>query len=263
MQIDLFKNRDIFKDGPRLLKQIESRKYSLCVSEDELQEVLKSDKGFLTNISNKLKEGRIYKNYYSCSTDNLFEVEALGVGLYTKKYTIIMDFSDKLDYVLHRLTGCPTELIRALPNYQHISKCILTLNYDGLRSLRIGDFMDISPEICNWFAQILESITSGGDMQDDEVLEAFVSLLYQNIINEVNRLKTYVCMFLKDKYYSDFTIRSKSLSSIIATTDIKIDTKISLIDSQHNFEECELQLYSLEKYEYFTGGYCNVLNWLH
>lgn len=258
MQIDLFKDLTITRDSNRLLAQVEKRKFALNVPESKMCEVLQSDKDFKTNILEKLNEGRIYKRAYSVSVDSLFTLEAMGLGTDTKKYTVILDLSDKLDYVLHRLTGCPTSVIRKLPNYPSVSRNIMNLNYSNLTDIKIGDFMKLGDEVCSWFSGMLYDIVNSGDLTDEEAIDNFILELYNNIVAEVDHLKVYIIMALRQQYSPDFVIRSKSVSSIIATTDSQIDTDLVLIDD--NYETCEIKLLLLQKFEYFTRGIYNVFN---
>lgn len=262
MQIDLFKDPEVHKDLNRLLAQVETRAFHLNCSKEELKNACIGDENFFKEIEEVLDKPRVYKQVYGCSYDSHFLLEALGVGRDCKRYTIIVDLSDKLDYILHRLTGCPTDKIRTMPNYVHISRSLLTLDYESLTDVKLGDFLAIDDTIVEWMSRLIDNIVTESNLCDTEILNLLLLRFIRTIVQEANRIKSYIIMYLRLHYSA--VVRSKSVSSILATVSEDIDTDCILSESNRpELENCPLQIYKLQKYEFFTGGAYNVLNWLY
>ncbi len=262
MQIDLFKDPAVYKDLNRLLAQVETRAFHLNCSKEDLKNVCDSDINFYKELEEIIDKPRVYKQVYGCSYDSHFLLEAMGVGTDCKRYTVIVDLSDKLDYVLHRLTGCPSEKIRAIPNYLSISRSLLSLDYAALTEVKLGDFLSIDDSIIEWMSNLIDNIVTESNLCDTEILNLLLLRFIRAIIQETNRIKSYIIMYLRLHYSA--VVRSKSVSSILATVSEDIDTDCILIESDRpDVEQCSLQIYKLQKYEFFTGGAYNVFNWLY
>ena len=263
MQIDLFKDAEATKDMVRLLKQIETRVFRLNCDKDTVLAQCTEDTAFKEKMESIIDSPREYKSCYQCSYDSHFILEALGIGIDCKKYTVIVDLSDRLDYILHRLTGCPTAKVRALDNYSLISRSILNLDYDSLQSVRLGDIANIDESVASWLTQLLIDLNSETNLCDREKLDMLLLRFYRSIVQEANRIKNYVIMYIRHKF-DNVIIRSKSVSSVIATTDAELDNVCILYDSDNpDFEECQITIHSLRPMEFYTGGVYRVFGWAY
>lgn len=61
--------------------------------------------------------------------DTHHELEKLGIGSDSKKYTLIISLEDSLDYILAYLTKCDIRAVRNINNYKELSKSLLTTYY--------------------------------------------------------------------------------------------------------------------------------------
>lgn len=61
--------------------------------------------------------------------DTHHELEKLGIGSNSNKYTIVISLEDSLDYILAYLTKCDIRAVRTIDNYKELSKSLLTTYY--------------------------------------------------------------------------------------------------------------------------------------
>ena len=78
-------------------------------------------------------------------SDNHFSLELLGLEKNSKKYMVLVDFSESLDYILHLLSHCDMENIRAIPNYTEVSKAFLNGDMDALAKETYSIFIQCDP----------------------------------------------------------------------------------------------------------------------
>ena len=262
MQIDLFSDSSVYKDMQRLLRQIETRKFTLDFPVNNLHEVCK-DTEFVGYLDKMIDKPREYKRKFECSYDTHFALEALGIGTNCKNSTLIIDFGDKLDYVLHRITGCSMENVRKLADYDKISRSILSADYKNLQNIKVSDITSLDEKIAAWTNELLSVIADLTDLSDSEKLSLFLFRFYGTLIREVNTLKNYVMMFIYHKF-DNVVIRSKSLCCMLATTDNdNIELKYNLHDNAPAIDDVSLQVYKLKPLEFYTGGIYHVFSWAY
>ena len=123
MQIDLFSDSMMTRTNNRSVKQIEKRSFSLDVTlatiETKFKELLPEEEFalFRRSVYESINVKREYTGIGTNFCDNKLYLEYLGIGKYAKDYTVIVDLSNCLDYILHRLTGCDPNKIRNIENY--------------------------------------------------------------------------------------------------------------------------------------------------
>lgn len=260
MLIDLFSDREIEKQMPRLLKQVETRQFALSCSPEKLVEMLNSDNDFCYKMQEIASRPREYKKQYECSYDSHFYLEALGIGTDCREYTIIVDLSDSLDYILHRLTGCPIAKIRAMKNYDRVSRAVLTLDYEKLHDVTLGTFYEIDDAIFEWLQRLLYGLEDVEGLSDREIIDMLLLRFYRTILQETRRVHNYIIMYLRQHH--NLVIRSKGISMILGTTDEDIETTCTLLESAAQLDEgYTINLLKLKKFEFFTGGAYHVYSW--
>lgn len=263
MQIDLFKDQNVTKDMNRLLKQVETRAFCMNCDETVIQEVCGENKQFYAYVMALADKTREYTKRFDCSTDSHFALEAMGLGKDTKQFIVMIDLSSCFDYVLHRLTGCPIEAVKAIANYERVSTGFLNSNYEALQNFTIGSLMSIDNSIDDWIVRLLREIDFINDLSDREKLNLLLSKIHRNILTETNRLKNYIAMYLRANV-KQFIIRSKYLAGVIATTDTEIDTQIELIESARtDIQPYSFNLRLLKKFEFYTGGVIDAFSWVY
>lgn len=262
MLIDLFNDETVLKDYNRLLAQVETRAFRLDCSEEYLKNLCSSDDDFYSNISALSQEERTYSHSYGCGCDSHFLLEAMGVGRDCKKYTIIYDMSNCLDYILHRLTGCSIDKVRQIKNYNEVSKGILTLNFEALENVTLGDILAIDPKITEWLISLIDNIVSGSNLTEGEIMDLLLLRFYRTILQEANSIKSYVIMYIRRHFSA--VVRSKFLCGMLASSDVAPDTVITLTDNtKDNVEDYDMQIYVLESGEFFTKGVYHDFSWVY
>ena len=131
----------------RVSKQIETRDFKLAQDLTKIKEI---NPDIFAKVEELSKASRQYELQAGGANDNLFLLEILGVGKYCKKYSVVLDMSDCLDYILHRLSGCSISSVRQLQDYDNISKNIIGLNFDELQNLTFSDLFALDDKLAKY-----------------------------------------------------------------------------------------------------------------
>lgn len=254
MQINLFEDQSLMRSNFRTTKQIKTRNFEFASSFDRLKdEVEKKLPGNKYNeikneIYNSIDQDRIYTDLGRSSCDNKFYLEALGVGKYVQGYILIIDFSDKLDYILHRLTKCKSENIRKMDDYYRISYAFLNLKSQLCPNINYDVFCGLDPELDKYMADLHTEISEKYyDYSNEEILQEFIYTFYSNVLSELESVKTYVITYLK-KLLPSLVYRSKSFSSVLGTLDSDYNESLELI--QNGNEDCIVEAKCYKRFEY-------------
>lgn len=233
MLIDLFRNNEIDKKSNRTGNQIESRKFQLERSlapldeiESDLPEFKKYKEACYGWQGGKREYGDIIGNFY----DPWYDLELLGVARYAKSYTVVVDFSECLDIILSVISGCDPQSIRKLKNYSQISKELLNFELTDSTQIPITDLIDLDKELTRWFNELIyakRSYLCSADLQDAaySVLFSF----YSEILGTLEHMKDYVGTYLGDLGLPNTVYRSKSKSSILVSTDTRLEQESEIV----------------------------------
>lgn len=262
MRIDLFKDRELLKEENRLLAYTEQRTFTLASSKEELENVCGDDSAFLDELLVTAASPRVYNSIFGNAYDSHFILEAMGLEKNTKENIIVVDLSNSLDYVLHRLTGCSVESVHKLNNYEAVSRHIMNYNFSALSNVKIKDLAALDLNIAEWIASLLISV-SNNQLSDTEILNMLITKFYRAITIEAQKIRNYIMFYLRSTCNDTFIIKSRSLCSILATTDAEIDDVCTLFESGRDDVEYDLHILKFKKYEFYRGGAYNVLNWKH
>lgn len=244
MRIDLFNDTLIVNSLEQQSKQVESRKFELQLSLDPVKELNES----IFNAASALSTlPRAYVARGGGAEDNLFLLETLGVGKYCKKYTVILDFSLALDYVLHRLSGCSTDNVHKLPNYEFMSKCIMNLKFDKLSGCTFSSFFDLDDGLTRYLNSLL-SKSASDYTEENTIIQDFILQFYTAITKEVADIKDYCFAYLQRLHVGNFSYRSKSYAASVASSDTEFNEDIELISSEH--ETYNIPIRSYLAYDY-------------
>lgn len=247
MLVNLFSDSGVLSDFARCSKQIMKRQFSLVKDLEPVQEIC-SNKEFVELINSLRDQKREYSQIGESFSDNLFPLELLGVGKDCREFTVVLDLSDSLDYVLHLLTHCEIANVRAMPNYSEVSKYIMNLEYEKLGNLKFGSILSLDDHLVK-YAQSLFSIAAEHSDVEKAVLEETVFLFYKNISEMASRVKEYCILYLKNQYEKGTVVyRSKSYSAVVATSTIPINLDLEL--HYDNYSDYSIKVSSYKVYEY-------------
>ena len=248
MQIDLYNNASVMEKVSRVSKQIETRDFKLAQDLTKIKEI---NPDIFAKVEELSKASRQYELQAGGANDNLFLLEILGVGKYCKKYSVVLDMSDCLDYILHRLSGCSISSVRQLQDYDNISKNIIGLNFDELQNLTFSDLFALDDKLAKYLSSLIRSASE--DYTDpNRIIQEFVLKFYTEVVSEVSSIKDYCMMFLQQLNPGSFVYRSKSYTSSVATSDVAINEQIVI--KANNCDDYELVVRSYEMFEYAKFG---------
>lgn len=253
MQVSLFDDSTFVSEARRLSKQMETRKFELYRDIDSLKQVYKLDKSdALGKIKEALNAEKRYKRVGNSACDNYFYLEALGIGTNCKKYTIILDFSERLDYILHRLSGCETANIRKMADYTRVSCNLLNLNFENLEDINFAAFLHLDPKLDTYLMGLVDEAAK--DEFDDEIIVTnFINSFYNQILSELACVKDYCIVALRaSQPPQSFVYRSKSFSSALASSDNEISDVLRI--TCPGKEDCVINVKSYETCQYVWEG---------
>lgn len=228
MLIDLFSSTELMTVYERVGNQTLSRGYK--TDKAYLKDAI--DKLRVSNITNKdeiikrlCNPRREVINNLGVYSDSLAELECLGIAVYCREYTIVIDLADQLDLVLFVLCGCNIDNIRSIPNYVNISREILKFNKDKLSFNDILEIINIDNNIRGFFEDILFRITSKyytKNVSKEFIYKKSVIEFLSEILKMSVKIQDYICADII-KWYSA-VYRSRSLAKSVLTCDIKVDS---------------------------------------
>lgn len=256
MQVDLSEIKHLMTSESRLLSQMETRAF--CMEAN-----LQNARQFLTMYSDSVINDAIarynalaslerkYERIGSATCDNLWKLEALGVGRYSKEYVTIIDFSKALDFVLDLQYGCGLECSRDLQNYNSVSSSLLNFDFRN-NTDKFGVLFMNSPKLTEEYLKIMGQINSKPEYAScstDEKMSHFVFKFYSTVLEAVSAVRDTVALELRRQNAGDVVYRSKSYSMAILASDKDLsdelliqyaENKVYKVDirSYHRFEWC-------------------------
>lgn len=261
MQVDLFKSRRRTTDMRKFGGYVRIRDFQLdpntdfdvirkltnCSHKDVVDE-------YIEDVKRRIAHGRQYEDIgYDLCADNLFDVEALGVGLYAKKYQIIISFEDCLDFFLHIVSDCDMEKIRSIPNYHEISANIMSLRpATPTSSARFNDLFDVDPKLDEYFISRQKYVKETFNTYGDHFIDQLAFEIIRPLLMEVHGVQDYLisCFSAARSELGDAVCRSRNYSSLVITTDDPMLCDLTL--NYEPFGSLTLAPKCYEKYEYAT-----------
>lgn len=266
MQVDLFKNNKVSTESQRLAAQIESRKFSIVQSRlDNFPDSIagipdRSVVEYRDRIMGLVSQPRVYDTVGRASCDNLWELELLGLGMYTREWIIHVDFSDALDVVMEQAFGCSREICRSINKYEQISRWLMNYDLDSASENFATLFSD-HEVMSKVYMKILGDINddlSLINLTQDERISNIVFKFYSTLLETVAAMRDYVVAFMKLNVTDDLIYRSKTYSSAILTSDSSFKEKIILCPT--NGEPFEVKVRSYKTYEWATEAVVNEIS---
>lgn len=263
LQIDLFKDTTCTSEAARQGAQIFSRVFKLEYSLDPIDQIESSIPAFQEyrrRLHQLLDSSKETIEVAGLKADSYAELEMIGVGRYSKEYTVIVDFGDKLDFVLAELSGCDSVMVRNMPDYDKISNAFLNYKFEDVANLSFGVFMDLDPELDAYMDSLIAvSSNLNKKVKTTAAVSSYVLLLfYKKITEYVQRIQNYTARAIKQCATPvDIVYRSKTFSKIILSASKPITEKIVLKGTN---AETVLDSHSYRRYEYakILGGIsCN------
>lgn len=257
MQVDLFDDT-LLARAKRQKEQIASRGYDLMGIHrhlDGLEPYFKNKaelEEYRNHIFDLIKAGRYYEKIASASCDSLFEVEALGVAKSAQAFVMICDFSECLDYVLHRAYHCKIDDIRKIEGYDEISRSILNNDFSLSGDVKFDRLLNASQELRNAFAELSkesEVITSC-----EERLSWVIFQFYKTVLSTLSDIKYYValdvCQQISKLCGQKGIIRSVNYSSVLATVSTRFDEVVNIHQLSGSFDDYQIVFRTYRPYEY-------------
>lgn len=210
--------------------QIETRLFILGRPIDVVMERYGDQK----DIVEKLATKRSYRKIYNCAIDSHWQLEALGLGTGIKHYMNIIDTSGLLSLVLFTLYNVSVQFPEELS--VAILENDMNLNYT-LRDIFVNK------EI---FSKIYNRVMVD-EISDD--YELFLSKFYEQVINEINRIRLIILTEYKEGVLKSAIYRSKTSSRAILTSDVNVNEDIDFIYNGVTFSGATIRSYAPFEYE--------------
>lgn len=180
--------------------------------------------------------------------DSHLELEMLGIGEYCKSRTLIVSMEDSLDYVFYSVMGTPIEVLRALPNYQELSRGFIRNDIKDV-DITYEQLMSIHPTIEYFILSEAEKFMEEVPLNDDNFLTEFNLHLIRIISNEVERILITIAVSIFESYPEAYVLRSRGCGVYVFTTDSEESLDIRLTHGDLNV------FYSIKAKAYPAFGY--------
>ena len=158
--MNLFHDDKLNKEFSRADNYINKRSFTLNADIEELKQHLNvnCNKPEFIKFRNEVVKAacseRDCEEFVGSYSDNHFSLELLGLEKNSKKYMVLVDFSESLDYILHLLSHCDMENIRAIPNYTEVSKAFLNGDMDALAKETYSIFIQCDPALTKYMSDL-------------------------------------------------------------------------------------------------------------
>lgn len=263
MQVGLF-DPDLNTKINRTMAQIQKRGFVLkdCYKDLAGLEPYFSDrKSFLSyreKLYKLLEAGRHYTQVGDAACDNLYELEALAIAAYGNRFSrnlaLIADFSDCLDFVMHRAYGCRIGDIRRIDNYSIVSRSLLERDFSCIGSeVTFERLLGASNEFYQKMSDISAKVKENPGIPADEQVFYMVYLFYRELLSILHRLKFYavadVCRQLSVQG-NKAVIRSMNYSSVLACVSEEFNDVVLLHQIDGTFDDYEVPFRTYKPYEY-------------
>lgn len=259
MLINLFKSEQVIKNSNQLGKQIMTRGIQVEKNLKRLDEIV-SDNPEFQRFKNECfsleKTSRVYENILSNSYDSHFSLEMLGVAKYARQYTIVVDFSDALDFLLSVLSDSDPENIRKIINYDRISRNILRFELGECEDVSISELFNADRNLVRWLDELTynqrESIRTV-DLQD--AAYSILFSFYTELQKTLEETKDYVGTYLQKIGLRKAVYRSKGKTAIVVSSDDPLEEGEPL-ELAYGERKITLPCYSFKPFEYaeLLGG---------
>ena len=265
MQVDLYSSSEVMGNASRLCKQIETRQFKAVYDVDGVRAVLgQYPEAAVDSVLDRLKQvaskGRTYEHIGCAGCDSVWELEALGLGEYSKEYSVIIDLSQALDLIMQLEFQCSREECRSMKNYEGVSRSLMNFDFRD-SSEKFGVLFFESNVMSKAYVQIFKGVEENpqySNCTQDEKMSYFVYEFYSRILNRASEIKDYIVADLQKKYPGQIIYRSKSFSSAIMTSSIKLDGELTL--SLWEKEDYTLNIRSYKRYEWAREVMINELS---
>lgn len=259
MQIDLFKSRRRNQESAKRGGYVKSRNFELDPKTDfnKIRQMCSCTNttvidNYIQDIKDRIAAGRKYEDIGSgLGKDNLFDIEALGVGLYAKRYQIILSFEDKLDYLLHVISGCDMEKVRSIPHYLEVSSAFVALKQtEASNDATFSLLYNIDPKLDEYFLKTAKLLKEQNVYHDEQLIEKLAYDIEIPILREVAGIQNYIIAYMSSTMsgMSSMVCRSRDYASLIFSSDTPLQEDIVLTYEGHDNVVISPRCY--EKYEY-------------
>lgn len=215
---------------------------------------------YVEHLKFLIQKSREYTYVGGSGCDNVWELEMLGFGEYSKEWMVSIDLSNALDFILELEFGCERGECRRIVNYEEISRRLLNFDFEGSAD-RFGVLFFESEIMSKAFAEILDTICQDINYMNcsqDEKMAQLVFVFYSRILNMASRIKDYVATLLQSSNRGLVVYRSKSFSKSILTSDIEYNEDLILRLPGHSSYSC--RICSFKRYEWAREVMANEIS---
>lgn len=259
MQIDLFRSRRRNQDSAKLGGYVKHRKFELDKNVDfgQIRKLTTCTNStvideYISKLEQMATKERKYDDIgYGIGSDNLYELEALGVGKYAKKYQVILSFEDKLDYLLHVVSGCKVDSVRNIPHYAEISSAFVALKTISATSdATFSHLYNIDPKLDEYFMKISKQLREKDTYRDEELVEKLAYEIEMPILRTIESMQNYIIAFMSAARSGavGMVCRSRDYASLIFTSEYPVTDDFIL--TYDDYDEVSITPRCYERYEY-------------
>ena len=184
------------------------------------------------------------------TTDNVWMLEILGLGKYSKANVVHIDLTDKLAYFLSQASGCSEECIKNLPDYSVLSRNILTLNLDALQNFNIQQLYGLDKMLDSYLLALLgEAVILRKNYSMQDIAEAVAYSLVEKMLRRAATLRDLISIIYKTMH-PDIVLRSHGCCDLIFTSEELIEEELELYDSSNANNHITVKVNSYPKLAY-------------
>jgi hypothetical protein len=174
-------------------------------------------KHHVSGVLDCVEHKRVYLSLSAGRQDSHNEIEKLGVVEHFRHQVVYVSFETHLDYLLHCISGCSSEVVRRIPGYEELSWTLLTCDCDTLGKYSLKTIADIDEKLhdfviscdfddaTNFGTKHISSsqmtsddlLSDDSEVGEDNTREDMVLLRFFNVLfGECSRIRDYIGIYL-------------------------------------------------------------------
>lgn len=257
LQINLFSNESLTKQGSKIMAPLSSRAFNFygdISSYEKFQPTTEFEMSHIKSVITKKGTPRTYDSIYGLKMDSHIELEKAGLTKDVRRYRVIVTLEDCLDFVISSLVGTNIkEFKEKLPIYQAISRGILNQDWDILGRNSFDSLIGISDEFDNYLHRLLMTHNTAKEV---------LFKLFKSILSIAQNMVSYIAMSLKMEYEKEginLVAKSRTACTIVFASDVPVNETIILNGVYTVYvKACAVNEYIRHINENTSGGFlCN------
>ena len=171
---------------------------------------------------------RTISNIGPYNFDSFFELDAMGIERYSNKYSLVASTCDSLDLALNQICGADIESVRSIPDYQAISRALITGDQELMGHVNISSLLNVDSNLDSYL--VSRFVMAKNQQEFIQKLAINVASKAQSILDEImQRFRTYYSR----TYNDSIVLRSMSSSRLVCGLENEINYEVEVIENYY------------------------------